>query len=470
MTEDEIRLLREYGSIEPGEYDCEWTINGKQVRGHVELRAGRPPLGYARIELIDGAIPGKRGQYARRYPTSRDVPVVRGYIDSQMKHVTFFDVWLTAEFTERTRVAGAIALVSKEELADDIVFTAMTTQVTQIERFSGLPPIASNVRSSGGAPREFGITTTEMKCEWPGAEMSATFYYGYRSSIDPFILSVLFTPWIKFTASVAMDARAWLRQWCLPLVELISVATGARERATLVSLETTGDGKITASVFSNPVSQEPYYCARRSPDILAFTASDEDFSLVQALTRWNELHRAEHPLIVGYNTIALGNDQHPQARLLLLLQWLEASYGFDHRTEFDAQQEKHTAERDSLLAKLRTMREDGTLTRQEWKLAKRVPRFAQPSLSEALSSYFTLHSDLDVESKLGKTTLIREVTAAGEAENVTDALRVVRNGLSHGTATYAAHLLLQVVDELHPLVRAEYLRLLGGSFDADSLM
>ncbi|UQE75111.1 hypothetical protein MYK68_00205 [Gordonia sp. PP30] len=84
MIEDEMKLFRDHGSIEPGEYDCEWTINGQQVRGHVELRAGRPPIGYARAELFDGEIPGQPGRYARSYPTSCDVPVVRGYIDSQM--------------------------------------------------------------------------------------------------------------------------------------------------------------------------------------------------------------------------------------------------------------------------------------------------------------------------------------------------------------------------------------------------
>ncbi len=183
----------------------------------------------------------------------------------------------------------------------------------------------------------------------------------------------------------------------------------------------------------------------------------------------NGLGSAGHPLIVGYNIIALGDDQHPQARLLLLLQWLEASYGFDQRAKFDAQQEKHTVERTSLLAKLKTMKDNGELTRQEWKLAKRIPRFAQPSLGEALSHYLKLHNDLDVSAKLDKTTLIKEVIATSEATNVTEALTKVRNGLSHGTATYDAIQLLDVVQDLHPLVRAEYLRLLGGSFNADSL-
>ncbi|ALG86373.1 hypothetical protein [Gordonia phthalatica] len=467
MAEDEIKLIRDRGSIEPGEYDCEWTIDGQQVRGYVELRAGRPPIGYARTELFDGAIPSQPGRYARSYPSSSNVPVVRGYIDSQMKHVTFFDVRLTAEFTERTRIAGAVALVSNVELPDDVAFTSMTTQVTQIERFSGLTPIDSRI-VSGGAPREFGITTTTMKREWRGEQMSATFSYGYRSIIDPFILSVRFTPWIEFTSSTPMDATTWLRQWCLPLVTLISVATGAHEKPTLVRLATS-DGKVTAAIFASPVSQEPYYCMKESSDILAFTASDKDFSLPQVLTLLNNLRNAGHPLIVGYNTVALGNDQHPQGRLLLLLQWLEASYGFDHRSEFDAQQEKHTAERDSLLDKLKTMKDNGELTSQEWKLAKRIPRFAQPTLSEALSHYFKLHSELNVRAKLDQSTLIRETIATSEANNVIEALVKVRNGLSHGTSTYDVFQLLETVNNLHPLVRAEYLHLLGGSFNAHSL-
>lgn len=51
---DDHNLLRDYGAIEPGEYDCEWTINGVQVRGQVELRAGQPPTGHARAVLHDG--------------------------------------------------------------------------------------------------------------------------------------------------------------------------------------------------------------------------------------------------------------------------------------------------------------------------------------------------------------------------------------------------------------------------------
>lgn len=193
-------------------------------------------------------------------------------------------------FTDRVLVAGRIALVTKNKLPDDATFTSMSMQVTKLDHFSGLAPLAEHRSLNiGGPPYTFGATSTNLKREWTGHQMTATFWYGYRSAIDPFMVSVKFTPWVDFTSSTPLAAGAWIREWCRPLAELISVASGNKEEVTLATLKNEGKPKVEAGIFSTLISQEPYYCDKRSSDVLAFTAGDSNFSLVQALELWNQL-------------------------------------------------------------------------------------------------------------------------------------------------------------------------------------
>ncbi|WP_336819087.1 hypothetical protein [Gordonia sp. MMO-8] len=466
-VDDAKKLIESYGVIEPGEYDCDWTINGTTMRGEVELLSGHSPGGSARGRLHDGHAPGRPAAREWRYPHHQDEPLIRGYIASRDLHVTLLDATVTAVFTDQLLIASAIALVSRHEMPDSALFTSMSVQMTRLDHFVGLAPLDTQVIPKEGPPYDFGATTTTMKQVWTAAGMTAEFWYGYRSAINPYQLSVRFTPWISFTSATPLSAETWLRSWCLPLRALISVSTGETEQVTLATLTAEGVDAAKAHLFMNLSTHQPYYSSQRPSERLAFTAEKSNLSLVDALIRRNELHAAGHPLIAGYNTAAIGRDQHPQARLLLLLQWMEASFGFGQRDKIAVQQAKHDATVTSLLEKVAELKTEGRLTRREAKLAKRVPRRALPTLGEALSHYLSRHADLDTEQMLGRTVLIAELIES-DCESVIDALRTIRNGLSHGTESYEPRRLDELVRVLHPLVRAEYLALLGGSFDAAS--
>lgn len=468
VDDDAKKLIESFGLIEPGEYDCDWTINGTTMRGEVELLSVRSPGGAARGRLHDGYVPGRPTAREWSYPHHQDEPLIRGYITSRDLHVALLDVTVTAVFTDQLHISSAIALVSRRELSDGALFTSMSVQVTRLDHFIGLAPLDTQVSPKDGPPYDFGATTTAMKRTWTGADMSAEFWYGYRSAINPYQLSVRFTPWISFSSLTPLAAETWLRNWCLPLRALISVSTGGAEQITLATLTADDADAAKAHVFMNLSTQQPFYSSRRPSERLAFTAEKSNLSLVDALIRWNELRTAEHPLINGYNTAAIGRDQHPQARLLLLLQWLEASFGFGQRGEIAVQQAKHDATVTALLGKVSELRAERRLTIREAKLARRVPRRALPTLGEALSHYLSRHADLDTEQKLGRTALIAELVES-DCESVIDAMRTVRNGLSHGTESYDPRRLDELVKILHPLVRAEYLSLLGGSFGEASL-
>ena len=359
-----------------------------------------------------------------------------------------------------------VALVGRDKIHEYPVFPKATMQATRLDHFMGIAPISHRNLADRGADGsiEWVAKAERMQVEWSGAHSTGTFYYSYVTSLDPYALSVKFAPWLAVVSEVPLDARQWYEQWCHPLTHLISVATGGVEKTTLLTLKSNSGAEY--SVFASPITQAPFYSDKRADDFLAFTASTDGFSLIGALEQWLNLHASGHPLITGYNAHLLNKDQHPRARLLTLLQWLEASFGFEHKNKFSADQEEYSRKRAELMEKAKRLTREQLLTASDLRFIKRLPKYVQPTLAEAIRYYVSEHPDLNLV-KILKTLDILSQTH-GDDDPIL-ALCAVRNGLSHGTENYDTYDLHQLADALRPLVRAEFLRLLGGTFNPDVL-
>lgn len=132
------------------------------------------------------------------------------------------------------------------------------------------------------------------------------------------------------------------------LLHLTSAATGQAETVTSVQF---GGGPTRVIMYASPITQEPYY-TRRPSDVPGFTVIRRgvcQLPLIEALSKWRNLEGAGHPLIVGFTPGALDPEQRPGSRVQTLLQWFEASYGYEHRERIEKQQERYTARRAELL-------------------------------------------------------------------------------------------------------------------------
>ncbi|MFW0797778.1 hypothetical protein AAFP30_28520 [Gordonia sp. CPCC 205515] len=457
---DEPNHVDVAGSIPPGEYPCIWSVDGRDVSGSIDLRGNGAPVGTARVVLDPNVT---------RLPYERTYAVLRGFIEDQNAYVALTEVAAVTWFGGQALLHAAAAIVGRgQPLPDDLRFDQMTAQVTNLDYFSGVAPLSNQeIPTSEGSHRRWGATATELSREWLGTRGSATFCYSYKSTIDPFLLSVRFAPWLVIKSSEPLDVRVWHEQWCYPLVQLIAASTGKPEKLTHMRVGRLDGTEYT--VYAKPITQQPYNAVKQSRLLLAFTADDRQFSLASALEKWGDLHDDGHPLMLGYNAFALAPDQNPRGRLLLLLQLLEASYGFENRDQVEIDQIAHGEDRAALIEKLRAMRDEQILTSREFLLAKSMPKVVYPTLERALRHYLNEHSNLSTEIHLAEIPAVAALISANGASSTIDALRVIRNGLSHGTVNYSDDDLRELTKYLHPVARAEFLRLLGATFEPKSL-
>ena len=459
--------------IEPGEYPCTWFVDGRQIPGSVELKANQPPVGFARFDLSALTVNAESGEGQQVWPANTDYARVDGYLEDRSLTVVLLDVLANNWYMERTTFHARFALVGTLNRDDAIRFNRARFQITGLHKFSGITPLSKNyfpTKLEGDVKWAAHSTGENLRKEWSADGASIAFkYFPTMRTHDPYQFIIKFAPWLMISVDEPVTVEEFWTPWCQALQALTAAATGQPERVTYLELRTEDDE--LAIVFASPISQEPYHCPKRNlMDRVAFTASDEGYDLIESVITWHDLRKAEHALIAGFNPKILTNDQHPRSRVLQLLQWLEASYGFEQKQQTSERQEKHTNERDELLKQLKLLVDNGALDNKHLKFAKQnVSKYVNPGLADALHVFIERYPELEIENRLAALPLVVRILRDNESAGVIDAVRITRNGLSHGTADYDVNQLRGMSDVLYILVRAEFLRLLGGTFDARSI-
>lgn len=191
-------------------------------------------------------------------------------------------------------------------------------------------------------------------------------------------------------------------------------------------------GRRQCQVFNASVAQTPYTSTKSLRDkyVSNIRLASDGQSLLELLRRWQALRDAENPILNTYDITAVGRNQHPRARYLLLLQALEGLCGFEKR--FEEQQSTFVTERDSVMTRCQEVLDGAALRFVKKHLAKRRPVGLDSVLREMFRAL-----PVDIEPRLAEGALVQSVRSEDPSITSTlDALRIVRNDLSHGNKTY----------------------------------
>jgi hypothetical protein len=448
------------GAVKPGTYECTWTIGDQAVPGTIELVGGRFPHGSAKFTLPSCAIPN-----GWAFPGDEQWKRVTGYIDALGRTVVLIGVSVSTVWENVTYFDADYALVGDGLRNDsDLVFQEVRFQTTGLELLTGFTPLTHVAFPLGYDARAM---EWSAKCEggtvreWSDEDLTAKLDFSSSANVsDAYRFGVKFAPWATVTSRVGHTVREWYRGWCADLLTLVSAATGRAESLTHMHFGTAG---ATITVFTRGVSQSPYYARQdRRTQVCYRVGGKENDSLLDVLRRVQARREEGHPVIDGYDPVVLDRAQHPRSRVLQLVQWIEAGRGFETRDTWQRRVEEHTAKRDDLFAALTTARDSGCLTTDQLRFAKSaLSKYPLSSLDEALRVVFDRHPGIEIRRRLGDLPVIQAQLARDDCDSVENAVRLIRNGLSHGTADYDASQLDRLAGLLRHLVRADYLWLLG---------
>lgn len=453
--------------LEPGEYRVLWQVPDKNgtivpIDGDLVLAADRPPRAMAYGDL-PGTWAVANGAKSAAFPQQHDGGEVHGQLLNGM-HVVLIDTVVEASMADRTRLIGRAALVGRSAAPQHVLVRRIEVQVEALDAFVAIPPLKPEPAEPPDATKRYlesewtAVGEPESTQEWSddGAEVAFR-YYVSRSFGDWWAFRVTFSPVVLITPNEPISFTAAFDDWVTPLRNIISVSTGRAQPVTHVAVDLADDDdrSVTFQVFGSALHQRPYASfgntvRKRHP---SFRVAPTQLSLLKLLRRWQEMEAEHHPLVETYGSLIYAKDQHPRARLLLLLQAIEGLYGHEHQAAYEARVVKHTARRVEVLEALAEVSADVLKFVKKY-LAKTPPSTLDEAIMKTLQT-----APVDVTGQLAATKLLQD------AENVPAGLRVMRNKMAHGVLSYDVMDLYEIVQPLEGVVRANMVRVLGGSDD-----
>ena len=305
---------------------------------------------------------------------------------------------------------------------------------------------------------------------WQDDDAEVTMSYNGSAEVGGWYrFGLTFSPVITIELKHPIPLAQFMTTWAWPLEGLVSAATGKKERITYLSCSPVIEDddrppqRRQFQVFQASVSQEPYASTNdlRDKRVPAIRLGEGE-TLLRLLRRWQELQHEQNPILNTYDADALGPDQTPRARFLLLIQALEGLCG--HEDRLAHQLPKFEAKRTSVLSRC-----EQTLNPAEFGFLKRFLAKSPWNLDAVLRDMLkSLPADLEPE--LANCDLVKMVIVDADAnvDTTLGALRYVRNGLSHGTNTFDPDQLHDAAGILQRVVRGHLLRLLEASDAARS--
>jgi hypothetical protein len=258
--------------------------------------------------------------------------------------------------------------------------------------------------------------------------------------------------------------RALVDEWIAPLRNIISLATGRQETISHLAVALGPPGAETGDymqVYGSTLTQQPF---ASDPNDVAKTRpafhchGDDSVSLLKLCRGWQAAKADRHPLVETLEALAPLAQQYGRPRFLLLVQALEGLHNFanapaikdsaTHHTESLAQAKGALVAVEELDPKIKTFIKNQLPSRPGADLARTL-RWVQRALP------------VDVAEQLEGLELVGKVIAGTEAGNWSEALRTVRNDLSHGSRTWDRELLADAADLLERMARAHLMNVIG---------
>jgi hypothetical protein len=451
-----------------------------QVAGDVELIAQRQPRGgvYGKAP-VNWTV--QQGGVRAGFPQHFEYPIVYGELDGGLD-VVLLDARLSV-FGEEPRqgpfsfkganafVDAWAALVGRgAPRSDAVLVDSGVMQVTNLESFAARSPLAGTMFPTDNIyqheePTWMAKFDKASLQEWQDTDAKvAMSYHGSAEVLGQYRFGLKFSPIITIELQQEMPLTEFMIRWVWPVQGLVSAATGRTEKITYLSCSPVIDGDDRPAsqrrfqVFQASVSHAPYVSTNdlRDKHVSAIRLSEGE-SLLSLLRGWQELQDEQNPILDTYDASALGIDQTPRARFLLLIQALEGLYG--HEDRLAPHRPRFAAKRSGVVAKCEAVLNSDELGFLNRFLVK-SPHNLDMVLREMVKSL-----PVDLEPELADCALVKTVIADANtpADTTFGALRYVRNGLSHGTKTFDRYHLHAAAGILECVVRGHLLRLFAAS-------
>jgi hypothetical protein len=454
----------------PGDYACTWFFGNEARAGQISLSGNRFP----RFDVFDAdtwaASPG--GAKVHNFQQSQDFPRLVGKMRSNLD-VVLIDARTELAFPNWAfgRAQFAIVGLGVDQIAGDR-YDAIVLQVTGAERFFGVSPIKNvswpSSPSSRAEQRYSVLLNPDARRRWRNRTERVAIVCGYQRRFpvrsDRFELA--FAPVIEFTAEHPLPLGDWITRWVQPLVDVVSLACGDRQRLAWLTIRCgAGRDEISGVVFGGGIAQEPYQAGyddewRFSGPRPLFTLASLPVQLPTLLRRWRRLASADDPFLLLYRRVLLDPELPPRARYLYLIQALEALHGHENQMAEDRAQRRFVRERKSLLGELEQL---GLSTARlrflkgNWSKQRRISLASR--LSDLLKTVpAAIRGGLE-EPEMAK--IAEELRTERNATVLHEQLATLRNDLSHGRRSYEDAELNPWVKCLDVLCRAHLLRRLG---------
>jgi hypothetical protein len=449
----------------PGDYLGTWVIpslNGTpaNVPGLLTLEADRAPQGVAY-----GGVPRQVSTPAGlTFPHSSQHDQLV-FILANGGSVLLTGATLRHGMNEDARVYASVAIISARDLRDANMFESARIQIEYLDAIAGIPPLTmvKIPRSGSGTYSAESSGTARETWTDDGATVSLGFQ-GMLHSVERYQFHLGFSPIVEVEAAQPAPFEMWKDDWIEPLRKIVSIAVGrpavvTYAEVTLPVPEGEHAWGSRCQVFGTAITQAPYESKQKAIQSVEspLQLKPDNVSLLGLTRKWQAMVDDHHPLVETYGAMLHAADQHPRSRLLLLLQAIEGSFGYETKPVFEAALAKHTAKRTEILTAI-----DTTLTKAQRDFLRRnLGKWPQAGLESAIN---WLRKELpgDIRKRLDDAAVIQETRAEPHnATSAADALRVIRNNLAHGKKGYDIQDLHEVVRILERIVRAHALQLLG---------
>jgi hypothetical protein len=266
-----------------------------------------------------------------------------------------------------------------------------------------------------------------------------------------------------FVSEEPLRVSDWVDRWIRPLIEVATFATRKLQTVASFQVFTGGEDQTRGVVFGPGIGQAPYYSSDgrdwMTGERALFTLPSLAIEFPALLRGWRNLQHAENPFVELYRLVLIQEELPPRAKILYLLQALEALHGHEHRDEDEAAQESFELRRSEVLEAVEQQIEDRAtfnFLKKNW--LKRKP----DSLARRLRELALSLPDA-VNAQLRQTAMeaMEDQLAARDVISIEEQLQMLRNDLSHGGQNYSDQELQPWVCAVETLCQANLLRLLG---------
>jgi ApeA N-terminal domain 1 len=454
-----------------GDHNGRFTLpSGEGVHGTLTLASDRPPT----ISLH----PDDPGDLTQRkgFPQESRAAELTGYLFSN-DEVIVKDVSLSEWFPQQIEASGRWALVGLEiTRVPDRRWSSVQLQV------SGLETVLGNAISSIVWPRDARVDPQRLSAElnasadYASAANGVTIRANYRYSFptnDPYRFSITNYPTVTLTTQQPLTVDEWVTGWLLPLRELLTLATGERERIAAVRFtapdpQPTGDDvrrpvEIAGQLFGSGIHQEEQPARRRTrpdgtPLIPLFLLADAPPLADLAHTWLTSLGERTATTLYWLST---DTTLPPSVRYLLCAQALESLHAEAHAAKEYAEDAAHDAKRTAALAALAAVGDDVLDAGTKRFLRRNLLRKPARSLASRLHHTIATipNHDTLVGAWMDRTAPLVPRLASHDHPTSTlhERLAAIRNVLSHGTATLPPREVHAATRILEALLRGQLL-------------